>query len=156
MAPLTEKVRMVDRRFIPPTGAVVQPGMEDGDDDDSPTDDAASDDGPEHQTFQMNYAITKKISKGNYGVVYRTTQRATLVEYAVKVICRGSLAKFGHGDAMVEREIELLQACRDIENVVNVIEYFRTPRYYYIVQNYAPVRVRAKFKFVVYSGYPTN
>lgn len=103
------------------------------------TDDAASDDGPSSPTFQDGYAVSEKLSKGNYGVVYRAVHRETSVEYAVKVISRGAIAK-GDGDKLVEREIDLLKACRDIENVVNVIEHFKTPRYYYIVQNYAPVR----------------
>lgn len=96
---------------------------------------------PEPPTFQTRYAISEKLSKGNYGVVYRAVHRETSVEYAVKVIRRGSISKGEtDGDDLVEREISLLKACSDLQNVVNVIEYFKTPRYYYIVQNYAPVR----------------
>jgi hypothetical protein len=121
--------------------------------DDCPTDDATStDDGPEQQqeqpTFQKSYAISEKISKGNYGVVYRAVHRTSSTVYAVKVICRAALAKLLEGDAMVLREIDLLQDCRDIENVVKIIEYFRTPRYFYIVQDYAPVRLLV-YGFVV-------
>jgi hypothetical protein len=58
-------------------------GVGDEDEDDARmTDDATSDDnGPEPApTFQKSYAISEKISKGNYGVVYRARHRTTSVE----------------------------------------------------------------------------
>jgi serine/threonine protein kinase len=83
--------------------------VDDDDDDDAWTDDATSDyGGPEPPTFQKCYAISEKISKGSYGVVYRARHRTT---------------KLLEGDTMVEREIGLLRACREhIENVVKIIE----------------------------------
>jgi serine/threonine protein kinase len=85
--------------------------------------------------FEDYYTLGDHISKGSFGVVYITTHNKSHVVYAVKVIDRSKLSD--KETSSVEREISILKDCRDVINVVRMVDYFVSPQYFYVVQVYA-------------------
>lgn len=85
--------------------------------------------------FEEYYKIEHRLSKGSFGVVYVTKHIKSGVEYAVKVIER---AKLSEKERLgVAREVSILKDCRDVENVVQLVDFFTSPEHFYVVQVYA-------------------
>lgn len=85
--------------------------------------------------FEDYYKLEHRLSKGSFGVVYVTQHIPSGQEFAVKVIERAKLSekeKLG-----VEREVSILKDCRDVENIVQLIDFFTSPDHFYVVQVYA-------------------
>lgn len=85
--------------------------------------------------FEDFYKITGRLSKGSFGIVYVTQHLLSGQEFAVKVIERAKLSE--KEKASVQREVSILKDCRDVENIVQLVDYFVSPEHFYVVQFYA-------------------
>ena len=86
--------------------------------------------------FEDHYILKDQFAKGSFGTVYATEHVQTGQEFAVKVIERARLSDKDKN--LVIREVGILKDCRDISNIVQLIDFFDSPDKYYVVQ------VRAK------------
>jgi serine/threonine protein kinase len=85
--------------------------------------------------FEDYYTIDRPISKGSFGVVSVTQHKLSGKEFAVKVIER---AKLSEKERLgVEREVSILKDCRDVVNIVQLVDFFSSPEHFYVVQVYA-------------------
>lgn len=85
--------------------------------------------------FEDYYMLDRRLSKGSFGVVYVAQHTLSSQEYAVKIIERAKLLeKEKQG---VEREVSILKDCRDVENIVQLVDFFSSPEHFYVVQVYA-------------------
>ena len=75
------------------------------------------------------------MAKGSYGTVFVAEHIATKEDYAVKVIERSRLS--AKDKDLVEREVSVMKDCRDIDNVVKLVDYFVAPETFYVVQVFA-------------------
>jgi serine/threonine protein kinase len=89
----------------------------------------------EELNFADYYDVKQKLAKGSYGTVFVTEHKSSKEEYAVKVIERSRLSE--KDKDLVQREVSILRDCRDIDNVVRLVDYFVAPETYYVVQVYA-------------------
>jgi serine/threonine protein kinase len=85
--------------------------------------------------FEQYYTLGHHISKGSFGVVYVTIHNKSKQKFAVKVIDRTKLTE--KETASVRREVSILMDCRDVINVVQMVDFFISPQYFYVVQVYA-------------------
>jgi serine/threonine protein kinase len=85
--------------------------------------------------FEDFYRIEHHLSKGSFGVVYVASHVKSGVKFAVKVIERAKLSE--KETAGVEREVSILKDCRDVVNVVQLVDFFTSPQHFYVVQVYA-------------------
>lgn len=85
--------------------------------------------------FEDNYKLRGRISKGSFGIVHVAVHKSTGEEYAVKVMDREKLT--AKETASVQREVSILKDCRDVENVVQLIDFFISTNYFFVVQVYA-------------------
>jgi serine/threonine protein kinase len=85
--------------------------------------------------FEDYYTLGHHISKGSFGVVYITTHNKSNTKFAVKVIDRTKLTE--RETISVQREVSILKDCRDVINVVQMVDFFSSPQYFYVVQVYA-------------------
>ena len=85
--------------------------------------------------FEHYYTLGHHISKGSFGVVYVTIHNKSQEKFAVKVIDRTKLTE--KETTSVQREISILKDCRDVVNVVPMVDFFISPQYFYVVQVYA-------------------
>jgi serine/threonine protein kinase len=81
------------------------------------------------------YTTQDKVAKGSYGTVYIAKHKLTQEKFAVKVISRARLS--AKDKNLVEREVEIMKDCRDVENVVRLVDYFASPETFYVVQVFA-------------------
>ena len=91
--------------------------------------------GGEALPFNDYYQVKNKLAKGSYGTVYVTEHTASHTPYAVKVIERKRLS--AKDKDLVAREVAVMKECRDIANVVKLVDYFVSPDSYYVVQVFA-------------------
>lgn len=85
--------------------------------------------------FENYYTLGHHISKGSFGVVYVTIHNKSKQKFAVKVIDRTKLTE--KETTSVQREVSILKDCRDVINVVQMVDFFISPQYFYVVQVYA-------------------
>jgi len=85
--------------------------------------------------FEVFYKLQSRLAKGSFGVVYVTQHLSTGQEFAVKVIERAKLSE--KEKTSVQREVSILKDCRDVENIVQLIDYFVSPEHFFVVQMYA-------------------
>ena len=85
--------------------------------------------------FEDFYRISCRLSKGSFGVVYVAEHLVSGQEYAVKVIERAKLSE--KEKTSVQREVSILKDCGDVENIVQLVDYFVAPEFFYVVQVYA-------------------
>eukprot|EP00977_Amphora_coffeiformis_P012883 scaffold3271_cov181-Amphora_coffeaeformis.AAC.10 len=91
--------------------------------------------GGETLKFTDFYKVKNKLAKGSYGTVFVTEHMASHADYAVKVIERSRLS--AKDKDLVAREVAIMKDCRDIENVVTLVDYFVSPDTFYVVQVFA-------------------
>lgn len=94
-----------------------------------------SDSNSEQHKFEDHYELEYEIGKGSFGLVYLSRHKATGEEFAVKVIDRKKLSERTH--KIVIREVSILRSCCDVENIVRIIDFFRSEDKFYVVQVYA-------------------
>jgi serine/threonine protein kinase len=82
--------------------------------------------------FEDHYIIQEQLAKGSFGTVYATENVETGGAFAVKVIERSRLSE--KDKDLVTREVAILNECRDIGNVVQLIDFYDSPEKYYVVQ----------------------
>ena len=85
--------------------------------------------------FEDHYEVREKIAKGSFGVVFVASHKHSGEEFAVKVIERKKLsAREKNG---VIREVSILRDCRNVANIVRLIDFFASSKHFYVVQVYA-------------------
>lgn len=94
-----------------------------------------SKEGGEKLKFADYYVVKQKLAKGSYGTVFVTEHTATKKEYAVKVIERSRLS--AKDKDLVRREVQIMKDCRDVDNIVKLVDYFASPETFYVVQVFA-------------------
>lgn len=87
---------------------------------------------PQKFKFENHYLLGDNISKGSFGVVYKTKHNVTKQEFAVKVINRSKLTK--RDVDVVLREVEILKDCTDIEYIIKLVDFYESPTHFHIVQ----------------------
>jgi len=85
--------------------------------------------------FEDFYKLRSRLAKGTFGAVYVTQHILSGQEYAVKVIERAKLSEKELTSA--QREVSILKDCRDVENIVQLVDYFVSPEHFFVVQVYA-------------------
>ena len=85
--------------------------------------------------FEEHYEIQGKIAKGSFGTVYIAKHKHSGDEFAVKVIERKKLSE--REKTSVVREVSILRDCCDVEHIVRLVDFFASPRHFYVVQVYA-------------------
>jgi serine/threonine protein kinase len=85
--------------------------------------------------FEDHYEVLDKLAKGSFGTVYVAKHRHSGDEFAVKVIERKKLTASEKNG--VVREVSILRDCRDVEHIVRLIDFYASPKYFYVVQVYA-------------------
>jgi len=93
------------------------------------------DEGGETLKFTDYYKVKNRLAKGSYGTVFVTEHIQSHKDYAVKVIERSRLSP--KDKDLVAREVAIMKDCRDIENVVTLVDYFVSPDTFYVVQVFA-------------------
>ena len=83
-------------------------------------------------TYADFYTTQDKLAKGSYGTVYVAQHKESKENYAVKVINRSRLS--AKDKDLVEREVEIMKDCRDVESVVKLVDFFASPDTFYVVQ----------------------
>ena len=99
-------------------------------------------DGGDKLKFTDYYKAKQKLAKGSYGTVFVAEHLASKQDYAVKVIERSRLS--ARDKDLVEREVSIMKDCRDVENVVKLVDFFVAPDTFYVVQVFAEGGERAK------------
>jgi Protein kinase domain len=85
--------------------------------------------------FEDHYILQEQLAKGSFGTVYATEHVETgdAASFAVKVIERSRLKSEKDTD-LVAREVAILHECRDIVNVVQLVDFYDSPEKLYVVQ----------------------
>ena len=91
-----------------------------------------ADDKGETLKFTDYYTAKQKLAKGSYGTVFVAEHLKTNRNFAVKVIERSRLS--AKDKDLVQREVSIMKDCRDVENVVKLVDYFVAPETFYVVQ----------------------
>jgi serine/threonine protein kinase len=86
--------------------------------------------------FDEHYEVHNKLAEGSFGEVFVTTHRATGEKFAVKVINRTRLSPADNDN--VTKEVAVLKDCRDVSNIVRLVDYYESPQSFYLVQLFAP------------------
>merc|ERR1711988_2065023 len=82
-------------------------------------------------TFTDLYKLTgQSLGEGSYGKVENCVNVFTGIEYAVKIIEK--VPGFFNRSKIL-KEIEIYHLCRGQENIIQLIEYFEEPNYFYLV-----------------------
>lgn len=89
-------------------------------------------DGSKIYKYEDMYLQKSRLAAGSFGTVFVTEYRGSGEEYAVKVVDRSRLSE--KDTNLVNREVGILRDCRNIENIVRLIDYFESPTHYYVVQ----------------------
>jgi serine/threonine protein kinase len=92
----------------------------------------ATEQAPSQHKYAEHYTTLEKLAKGSYGTVYLAEHVATHDHYAVKVIERSRLS--ARDKDLVQREVAIMKDCRDVENVVTLVDYFVSPQIFHVVQ----------------------
>lgn len=92
-------------------------------------------DGGDKLKFTDYYKAKQKLAKGSYGTVFVAEHLTSKKDYAVKVIERSRLS--AKDKDLVEREVSIMKDCRDVENVVKLVDFFVAPDTFYVVQVFA-------------------
>lgn len=96
-----------------------------------------SDEAAKTLKFEDHYILKDQLAKGSFGTVFATQHVETgRDDFVVKVIERSRLS--AKDKDLVKREVSILKECRDIVNIVQLIDFYDAPEKYYVVQ------VRAK------------
>jgi serine/threonine protein kinase len=84
--------------------------------------------------FEDHYILQEQLAKGSFGTVYATEHVETgdAASFAVKVIERSRLSE--KDKDLVLREVAILNECRDIVNVVQLVDFYDSPEKMYVVQ----------------------
>jgi tRNA A-37 threonylcarbamoyl transferase component Bud32 len=85
--------------------------------------------------FEDHYQIMEKIAKGSFGTVFVAKHKQTSEEFAVKVIDRRKLSE--REKQGVVREVTILRDCKDVEHIVRLIDFYASPKHFFVVQVYA-------------------
>lgn len=85
--------------------------------------------------FEDHYALEDRIAEGSFGQVYVARHKASKGIFAVKIIMRERLND--REKDLVAREVKILKECRDMTNIVRLVDYYSTPEKLYMVQLYA-------------------
>ena len=94
--------------------------------------------------FADHYKVKQRLAKGSYGTVFVAEHITTKQDYAVKVIERSRLS--AKDKDLVEREVSIMKDCRDIDNVVKLVDFFVAPDTFYVVQVFAEGGTTSKLK----------
>lgn len=89
----------------------------------------------ENLKFDDHYELERELGRGSFGLVYLCKHKDSGEEYAVKVINRKKLSERKH--KIVIREVSILRSCFDLENIVRLVDFFRSDDSFYVVQVYA-------------------
>ena len=92
-------------------------------------------DGGDKLKFTDYYKAKQKLAKGSYGTVFVAEHLTSKQDYAVKVIERSRLS--AKDKDLVEREVSIMKDCRDVENVVKLVDFFVAPDTFYVIQVFA-------------------
>ncbi|GKY99644.1 hypothetical protein MPSEU_000918400 [Mayamaea pseudoterrestris] len=91
--------------------------------------------GDSQYSFEEHYTLEDRIAEGSFGQVFIARHVASNRVYAVKIILR---AKLNDRDKdLVAREVCILKDCRDMTNIVRLVDYYSSFEKIYIVQLYA-------------------
>ena len=85
--------------------------------------------------FEDHYALEDRIAEGSFGQVYVARHIASDRMYAVKIILRERLND--REKDLVAREVTILKDCRDLTNIVRLVDYYSNPEKLFLVQLYA-------------------
>lgn len=85
--------------------------------------------------FADYYEVKQRLAKGSYGTVFVAEHIASKKNYAVKVIERSRLSS--KDKDLVRREVSIMKDCRDINNIVRLVDYFVSPETFFVVQVFA-------------------
>lgn len=83
-------------------------------------------------SFEEHYELHHKVAEGSFGTVFVTKHKSTGQEYAVKLIDRRKLTPSDNDN--VAKEVKILTECRDVGNIVTLIDYYESPDTFYLVQ----------------------
>ena len=82
-------------------------------------------------TFESKYAIGEELGKGAYAVVYRCTCKETQEQFAVKIVDKTKAGPKDIDDVM--HEVTIMKLVGYHPHVVQMRDYFDTPRSMYII-----------------------
>lgn len=85
--------------------------------------------------FEEYYKLQDRLSEGSFGTVYVAQHLKTKEEFAAKVIDRNRLSE-NDSDNMT-REVTILKDCRDVKNIVRLVDFFSSKDFFYVIQIYA-------------------
>lgn len=93
------------------------------------------DGGSEKYKFEDHYELQDRLSEGSFGTVYVAQHIRTKEDFAVKVIDRKKLSENDKNN--VSREVGILRDCRDVKNIVRLVDFYVSPERFYVIQLYA-------------------
>eukprot|EP01083_Nonionella_stella_P120332 360500_1 len=82
-------------------------------------------------TFLDTFILKEMIGKGCFGMVWRAEHKRTNRDVAVKVIDRKKLKD--KDDKAVVDEVSILRSLDTHPNVVNLIDFFESPKTFHVV-----------------------
>lgn len=82
-------------------------------------------------TFEESYTIGDELGKGAYATVYKCTHKARGDQWAVKVVDKSKAGPKDIND--VQHEVNMMKLVGHHGHVVQMLEFFDTPKYMYIV-----------------------
>lgn len=85
--------------------------------------------------FEDFYQVQEKIAKGSFGTVFVAKHKPSGEEFAVKVMDRKKLSEREMNG--VVREVTILRDCRDVQHIVRLVDFFASPKHFFVVQVYA-------------------
>lgn len=83
----------------------------------------------------MKYKVLSKLGDGSYGTVYLAVNLMTKANVAMKKI--NKVKENEIDDMEIKNEIDILKKL-DHPNIVKIIEFYSTPKAYYIITDYCP------------------
>ena len=89
---------------------------------------------PQKPKFKEVYEVKKEIRKGSFATVWECVSRETGQMYAVKIILRQGLDP--KDDEAVLNEVSMMQSVRGNKYVVQLVDFFEEPEYFYIVMEH--------------------
>ena len=92
-------------------------------------------DSDKHLTFDDHYEVDRELGRGSFGLVCQCKHKDSGEEFAVKIIDRKQLSERKY--KIVMREVSILRSCFDVENIVRLVDFFRSDDSFYLVQVYA-------------------
>lgn len=85
--------------------------------------------------FEEHYKLQEKLAEGSFGKVYTGKHVSSHDTFAVKVIDRARLSKQDNDN--VQREVQVLKDCRDVEYIVGLVDFYSSPSTFYVIQVFA-------------------